>query len=293
MAESSDRRIRDPLARPDLQGELAEVLIPLTAEGFQTANWDVLFLGRNHVPVKPFIAAVKVLANETDTDLREKILAMAIRNGWCNTLRSATPVQLFRFCVWLRSADGMTAINVLRKERLLEKRVTRGLDVADVALTSALKEQISDMIAERKRLRAEHEDYLADMRRQIALRTREYEERMREHSAYYAPASTYQEMDEVDLSTTCHVLYHDECVASDEQEVDPTPENMDAFRQLHGPEAQSIHMARFLADQRRREELLVWVEEKILELVNTGDFPREKTFRSFLSSAGGGVAPEI
>ncbi|DAB41671.1 ORF1+2p [Phalaenopsis equestris amalgavirus 1] len=278
MSGPSQRVVHFPGGRADPTVELVESLARYANEGFRVHTWTPGILARSFIPVKRFIDAVRVLNNEPDEVVFNRLLALGVRDGWWETTNTCTVSQFYKFCNWLKSAEGTTRLNEIRKARHLEKKAQPGQTLEDVSLVAALDEQVAEFQQRKKETRLEFESKLIDLRRQIALVQQEMSATMKAHDADFSPASIYEPMDDLEFGEACWNLYRAECARLNQDEAPLDDGLLEAVKLTHGNAALAMHKANFLRVGFNRNNLKHWIEEKILELDTVGEARRATTF---------------
>lgn len=272
---------------------LAETLVSFTNEAFPTHLWTQAAINRCFLTVQKFCDTVKVITSLDDVALRRKVLAHGVVLKFWETPVACTVGNMYKFCIWCRSPEGTTFINDLRRQRTLEKKVISGLTAEDVGLVSALDQQLADHARAVKEHRAKYDDYIMELRRKIVLAEQQKEEGLRQIAINMLPASDFKPLDDMELGERCYELYRDECMSVNKPEVDFNEQLMDDVRSTYGNQAMAVYKAEYLRDENRRVIMKMWVEDKILELSKVGEKRLANSFRTWLESAGGGLAPQV
>lgn len=293
MADNQPQAVQPVRPVVDWAAQLADCVRPLTNEGFPVATWTTATVTRSFITVQKFIDTVKILTQEADREVFLRLISKGnSREAW-QTQGTCTPKQLYLYCTWLKSSEGAAFLNECRRARTLEKKAAPGQTLADVALQSALDAQLNELSIKEKAFRNRMELELQDLRRRIVLKEREKNEGLRAFAADYQPAAAYAPMDDLTLGEKCYELYLAECSAKGTVAMELDDAVLADIRAQYGNTAISLHKTDFLRDERRREEIRVWIEEKILELEEAGDQRQANSFRSWLATTGGEVLEEV
>ncbi|DAZ91042.1 TPA_asm: hypothetical protein [Phelipanche aegyptiaca amalgavirus 1] len=272
---------------------LAEAFQPLARCGFPVEAWTPAVVLRTYVPIAKFIDTIKILSKEGDEGMMDAMVQQGGTLNYWTLVASATPLQLYKFCQWLRSDAGIKFTVDRRRRRALEKKVVGAQSLTDVGMVSGLIAQSNELAILRKQTRSAAEELMTELRRQLNLARDKLEADLRALEADYSPASQYVPMDDAELGQACWSLYEADCAARDRQPDELTNALLDDVRVVYGGQATANHQTQFMQDQSRRNDLKVWLEEKVLELESVGDSRQASSFRSYLESSGGGVADEI
>nr|UPO63389.1 RNA-dependent RNA polymerase [Cucumis melo amalgavirus 1] len=278
MADNQPQAVQPVRPVVDWAAQLADCVRPLTNEGFPVATWTTATVTRSFITVQKFIDTVKILTQEADREVFLRLISKGnSREAW-QTQGTCTPKQLYLYCTWLKSSEGAVFLNECRRARTLEKKAAPGQTLADVALQSALDAQLNELSIKEKAFRNRMELELQDLRRRIVLKEREKNEGLRAFAADYQPAAAYAPMDDLTLGEKCYELYLAECSAKGTVAMELDDAVLADIRAQYGNTAISLHKTDFLRDERRREEIRVWIEEKILELEEAGDQRQANSF---------------
>ncbi|DAZ91043.1 TPA_asm: fusion protein [Phelipanche aegyptiaca amalgavirus 1] len=257
---------------------LAEAFQPLARCGFPVEAWTPAVVLRTYVPIAKFIDTIKILSKEGDEGMMDAMVQQGGTLNYWTLVASATPLQLYKFCQWLRSDAGIKFTVDRRRRRALEKKVVGAQSLTDVGMVSGLIAQSNELAILRKQTRSAAEELMTELRRQLNLARDKLEADLRALEADYSPASQYVPMDDAELGQACWSLYEADCAARDRQPDELTNALLDDVRVVYGGQATANHQTQFMQDQSRRNDLKVWLEEKVLELESVGDSRQASSF---------------
>ncbi|KAE8693735.1 hypothetical protein F3Y22_tig00110794pilonHSYRG00156 [Hibiscus syriacus] len=170
-----------PRTSVNQDAELAKLLPPLSPHGFAIHTWNSAALGTSYITSSHFMEVAKALADELDGKVREKMIQKGAALNFFTTPAAYTPKQFYKFCLWLKSAEGD---NWLAEVRRVQKMERRDLPTHTGEYCRLIKLDEEEEKRELKEIRAEH-----------------------------VPASEYELMDELDLAEKIMELYRADCTA--------------------------------------------------------------------------------
>lgn len=186
----ADAPILEIRRRPDLSGQLKDVLEPLGRPGFPITEWTPTAIARSYVSVKTFISSVRFVTSISPRDVLDTVLAHGVARGFWVQNYSCRPEQFYKYSQWLKTPEGRAYVNSCQKRAKLEKRSIPGQSIADTALVLALTQQLTDLAAKRKGRCAELEAEIRDLHRLIVIRTAELEHETAEVESSFLPSQS-------------------------------------------------------------------------------------------------------
>lgn len=278
-------------AKQDAAAALAECLAPLAGEAFPVATWDeAAVLQHCFIAPSRFIKAVNYLTRESDEIFFRRLILRGGSGEWWEAPATCTPVQMYDFCMWLRSPEGAAYIDEQRRLRRLEKKAYSWQTPEDACYVRAMEAQLAEVSAAVKAAQSRFQSHLRGEKEE-----REMEAAIRAIEADYTPASAYAPMNETEMGEKCYEVYKGECERQGKKAAAPplSDEFARDLRGVYGNEAAAMHRTEYMREGRRREEVRVWLEDKIAEFERVYDVRKAKSFRFYLKTVGGEVAPEV
>jgi hypothetical protein len=192
----------------------------------------------------------------------------------------------------LKSKDGAKALATFQKKISIQRKAKAGMDVETASLVSMANIQLNEMNNVKKERRAEIEELILEARRTLALLQDELEAVTEQVDDQHLPMSNYTGPDEDDLIEQCYELYRLDAEANQS-----TPEPMafhviDMVKTKYGDAVKARHVADFLQDEERTNQLKLWIDQMILKKDQVGDKKEANTFRCFMDNAGGAMDAE-
>nr|DBA07007.1 TPA_asm: RNA-dependent RNA polymerase [Allium cepa amalgavirus 1] len=259
----------DPAAELE---ELHDALMPLevlniNVKAFTRAN---IFALRMTVP--QYIKEVRVLQNLQDVQLIRKVWTEAISHKCATLPDEADAGVCLSFARWLKRGVGAKVLSDAQHLIKLQKRAVGSVEPKVLAFVQLLDQQIADMHAERKKIQAEGQAKIDELRREIQRVEREYDEKAKASSKRFKPARKYVPPTKAKIDEECWNAYLNKVQKSGKT----APEWNAVLQEQANTMYQQLYLTQHKQDfcglESNQIPLKVWADSKLKELADNHEF---------------------
>ncbi|DAB41438.1 ORF1p [Allium cepa amalgavirus 1] len=274
----------DPAAELE---ELHDALMPLevlniNVKAFTRAN---IFALRMTVP--QYIKEVRVLQNLQDVQLIRKVWTEAISHKCATLPDEADAGVCLSFARWLKRGVGAKVLSDAQHLIKLQKRAVGSVEPKVLAFVQLLDQQIADMHAERKKIQAEGQAKIDELRREIQRVEREYDEKAKASSKRFKPARKYVPPTKAKIDEECWNAYLNKVQKSGKT----APEWNAVLQEQANTMYQQLYLTQHKQDfcglESNQIPLKVWADSKLKELADNHEFRRVRETQRILGLASG------
>nr|DBA07006.1 TPA_asm: putative nucleoprotein [Allium cepa amalgavirus 1] len=267
--------------------ELHEALMPL-----EVLNIDVKSFTRAHVfalrmTVPQYIKEVRVLQNLQDTHLIRKVWTEAISHRCATLPDEADAGVCLNFARWLKRGVGAKVLSDAQHLIKLQRRAVGTVEPKVLAFVQLLDQQISDMNASRKKIQAEGQAKVDELRREIQRVEKEYEGKLRSSSKKFKPARKYVPPNKAKIDEECWNAYLNKVQKSGKA----APEWNAVLQEQANTMYQQLYLTQHKQDfctlESNQIQLKVWADSKLKELAENHEFRRIRETQRILGLASG------
>ncbi|OMO56270.1 putative coat protein p42 [Corchorus olitorius] len=216
----------------------------------------------------------------------ERVLQIGITNSYFSTIPEMEPPQFYEFLEFLRTKDGQTALSDDAKLDRLEKRGSGSITAVEVGWRELFDAQRSDYNAEVGKIRTYYEDRIAGLEHQLHQTRATMTEALEAAKTRFYPAGFYECITDSDVNRGCWNAYLAECWRLNKIAVPLSEQAQNLAVEAFGDGVRKRHILNFLEIGNGKQQLGMYIDNKVASLIEAGDPQAAKRFLGLLVFVG-------
>ncbi|OMO57148.1 putative coat protein p42 [Corchorus capsularis] len=216
----------------------------------------------------------------------ERVLQIGIMKSYFSTIPEMKPAEFYEFLEFLRTKDGQTALSHDAKLDRMEKRGSCSITAVEVGWRELFDAQRKDYNSEVGKIRTYYEDRIAQLEHQLRQTRSTMAVALEAAKTQFYPAGFYECISDSDLNRGCFNAYLAECWRLNKIAVPLSEQAQNLAVEAFGDGVRKRHILNFLEIGNGKQQLGMYIDNKVASLIEAGDLQAAKRFLDLLVFVG-------